>query len=94
LGCIGSRSSINYGCETGIRRGKKTILRYFDIANIDRYDAIIGTAFMHEHRLVPDVYERIVYSGGIHGDRIPALALGEEETILKERSNHKKEVQT
>jgi hypothetical protein len=68
LGCIGSRSSINYGCETEIRIGKKMIPRYFDIANIDCYDAIIGTAFMHEHRLVPDVYEKVVYSGGIQGE--------------------------
>jgi hypothetical protein len=88
LGCIGSRSSINYRCEMEIRISKKMIPRYFDIANIDRYDAIIGTVFMHEHRLMPDVYEKVIYSGGIQGEQIPALSLGEEEAILKECPNH------
>ncbi|KDQ51453.1 hypothetical protein JAAARDRAFT_140095 [Jaapia argillacea MUCL 33604] len=46
LGCVGSRSTIQFGTTTDITFGHNTIKHYFNIVNIDRYDAVLSTAFM------------------------------------------------
>lgn len=42
LGCVGSRSVINFGVRADMQLGARSKESYFDIANIDHYDAIIG----------------------------------------------------
>jgi hypothetical protein len=49
LAVTGSRSKINYGAWADVHLGSITPCTYFDIANIDGYDAILGTPFMWEH---------------------------------------------
>jgi hypothetical protein len=46
LGCFGSRSKINFGTETLIVFGTISANTYLDIANLDKYDAILGTPFL------------------------------------------------
>ncbi|KAL0565009.1 hypothetical protein V5O48_017024 [Marasmius crinis-equi] len=50
LGTKGSRSRINYGCEAefhlGDEQNNASGRNYFDVANIDRYDMVVGCAFM------------------------------------------------
>jgi hypothetical protein len=48
LACIGSRSSINHGTNTTIKFGHKLYDEYFDVANIEYYDAILGTPFLRK----------------------------------------------
>jgi hypothetical protein len=48
LACIGSRSTINYGMNTTIRFGRKIYNEYFDVANVEYYDAILGTPFLRK----------------------------------------------
>jgi hypothetical protein len=48
LACISSRSMINYGTNTTIRFGHKIYDEYFDIANVEYYDAIPGTPFLRK----------------------------------------------
>jgi hypothetical protein len=48
LACIGSRSSINYGMNTTIKFGRKLYNEYFDVANVEYYDAILGTPFLRK----------------------------------------------
>jgi hypothetical protein len=48
LACIGSRSTINYGTNTTIRFGCKLYDEYFDLANVEYYDAILGTPFLRK----------------------------------------------
>jgi hypothetical protein len=54
LGTAGSRSKINYGVNTHIVYGPIKTDHYFDVINIDRYDAILGTLFMRKHGIVLD----------------------------------------
>ena len=55
LGMIGSRSMINFGTRAHLELSTITENdAYLDVVNIDRYDMIIGTPFMHKHRLVLD----------------------------------------
>ncbi|KAF8586153.1 hypothetical protein K439DRAFT_1615300, partial [Ramaria rubella] len=46
LACVSSMSTINYGAHTNIHFGEHNIKEYFDIANIDYYNAILGTPFL------------------------------------------------
>jgi hypothetical protein len=48
LSCISSRSTINYGMNTTIRFGSKLYDKYFDIANVEYYNAILGTLFLRK----------------------------------------------
>jgi hypothetical protein len=46
LACIGSRSTINYGTHAIIKFGDHDIEEYFNIMNIEYYNAILGTPFL------------------------------------------------
>ena len=54
LACIGSRSMINYGTHATIKIGCKVVEEYFDIANIEHYDTILGTPFLRKMGIVLD----------------------------------------
>ena len=54
LACIGSKSIINYGANATIVFGNQSINEYFDVANIDYYDAILGTPFLRRMKLSLD----------------------------------------
>ena len=49
---MGSKSIINYGVNATIKYNEKELKEYFDIVNIDYYDAILGTPFLRKHELV------------------------------------------
>ncbi len=49
LGCVGSRSRINYGTRVPIRIGEDETAMYYDIVNLNQYDAVLGTPFMRQH---------------------------------------------
>ena len=89
LGCAGSRSSINYGCNTTFRMLDKTSPLYFDVVNIDRYDVIVGTTFMYNNRVVLDIYNRIIYFGGHINKTLRAFSPGEEAALLEEKEQLK-----
>ncbi|KAF8220232.1 hypothetical protein L208DRAFT_1335014 [Tricholoma matsutake] len=54
LGTVGSCSKINFGLFTDFEIGGVENTHYFDVVNIDRYDAILGTMFMRKHGIVLD----------------------------------------
>ena len=54
LACIGSQSMINYRTQVTIKLGHKVVEEYFDIANIEYYDAILGTPFLRKMGIVLD----------------------------------------
>ncbi|KAK0430568.1 hypothetical protein EV421DRAFT_1933848 [Armillaria borealis] len=54
LGTKGSHSQISHGCNASYKFGNARASisgddYYFDIASIDRYDAVLGTVFMRKH---------------------------------------------
>ena len=53
LAVTGSRSKINYGTWVPIEFGPVNAKVYFDIANIEGYDAILGTPFLWEYGVSP-----------------------------------------
>ena len=46
LVCVSSKSTISYGAMSTIAFGNQRIEEYFDVANIDYYDFILGTPFL------------------------------------------------
>ena len=53
LAVTGSCSKINYRTWVPIEFGPVTATTYFDIVNINGYDAILGTPFLWEHGVSP-----------------------------------------
>ena len=43
LACVSSKLTISYGTTSTIAFGNQRIEEYFDVANIDYYDVILGT---------------------------------------------------
>ena len=54
LACIGSRLMINYGTHVTIKIGCKVVEEYFDIADVEHYDMILGTPFLRKMGIVLD----------------------------------------
>ncbi|KAI0057642.1 hypothetical protein BV25DRAFT_1769138, partial [Artomyces pyxidatus] len=75
LGCVGSRSKINFGANVNLKFGPVDAPTYVDIVNIDRYDMIIGTPFLRKHGVNLDFEHQVVR---IRGAPIPVLSEGEE----------------
>jgi hypothetical protein len=79
LGCAGSRSKINFGTESQIKFGSIANNTYLDVANLDKYDSILGTLFLRKHGIMLDFdHNEIVIRGKL---RIPALPKGEGAAV-------------
>ena len=75
LGCVGSRSKINYSAKIGLKFASITNSTYLDVANLDKYDSILGTPFLRRHGISLDFEnQEIVIWGKLC---IPALPEGE-----------------
>jgi hypothetical protein len=81
LGCSGSRSKINFATISVVEFGSTTTKNYLDIANLDKYDCILGTLFLRKHGISLDFeFQEIVIHGKL---RIPALPEGEGASATK-----------
>ena len=54
LALTGSKSVINYGTNVTIKYEGEELKEYFNIINIDYYDAILGTPSLRKHEVVID----------------------------------------
>ena len=54
MAVTGSKSIINYGANTTIKYNEKELKEYFDIVNIDYYDAILGMPLSKKHKVIID----------------------------------------
>ncbi|KAI0361861.1 hypothetical protein OH77DRAFT_1371307, partial [Trametes cingulata] len=71
LGCAGSRSRINFGTRAPTTLAQFGADVYFDIANLDRYDAVLGTPFLRRFGVILDFKNNCVH---IDGHTYPALS--------------------
>ena len=63
LGCVGSCSRITHGAHAQLLIGAFSAQIYFDIANIDRYDCILGIPFLRQNAAVVDFGQQILCIG-------------------------------
>ncbi|KAF7985435.1 hypothetical protein HWV62_5165 [Athelia sp. TMB] len=86
LGCVGSRSKISYGAVAPISIFTIAEEMYFDVVNIDRYDAILGTPFLRKHGLSLDFKNGgIVIEGRFH----KTFSMSEELAYLAQKGGDK-----
>lgn len=85
LGTVGSRSMINYGVNAPVDLPGCTTA-YFDVVNIDSYDAVIGASFMRTHGIQLDFQTMEI---SMNGERIPGItlegALGAGDEVIARR---------
>ena len=84
LGTAGSRSIINRGAFALWEIGHRHITEnYFDVINIDRYDAIIGTIAMRKYNIIPVLSEEALLVGGLdNGTLYECLDEKEERAVV------------
>ena len=87
LGCKGSRSKINFGSEAVLRYGSINQPQYWDVVNLDRYDAIIGIGAMRKYGIAIDPANNRVT---VLGKPTPTLSEGEEGMIMEQRSAYRR----
>lgn len=85
LGTVGSQSKINFGVHAAVVVGNIKTQHYFDVFNIDKYDAIIGTLFMCQYGLLPDLKNDVLRFDNSKLC-IPALTLEEDHIEQAQRS--------
>ncbi|KAI0337370.1 hypothetical protein BDW22DRAFT_1304960, partial [Trametopsis cervina] len=49
LGCMGSHSKINFGCQAKLLMDGQEYLTYLDAVNLDHYDMVLGIPFLTTH---------------------------------------------
>ena len=89
LAVQGSRTKVNMGCKTRLRYQEVTEDRYFDIINLQNYDLILGTPFLHQHKIVMGFNPTTIVVGSkkslaITGQRVRTLASRATE-VLEDR---------
>lgn len=85
LGCVGSRTKINYGAWVNLSVGPVSQRHYVDVVNIDRYDLILGMVFCHKYGVVLDFQNRVIQIGGIQGDVVEAMPPEKEAELLRKK---------
>src|ERR1700720_1400000 len=89
LGCSGSRSEVNFATTVMINFELVHVLTFQDRANLDKYDCILGTAFMTKHKIVLDLgSHKIIIRGKMC---IPALPEGEGDIYQSKRDKKQNE---
>lgn len=83
LGTAGSRSVINFGVFAELEIGSvKDKNHYFDVVNLDRYDAIIGTRAMRSLGINLDFQKNLIQ---VMDKAITPLSEEEERTVIARR---------
>lgn len=82
LGCVGSKSKINFGTKVPVHIGTVAEDVYFDIVNLDRYDCVIGTPFMNKHGVCLNFGKRTIKVGR---EEIRGYTIAEEIDFIRRR---------
>jgi hypothetical protein len=90
LGCSSSRSKINFSTKTLIVFGTISANTYLDIANLDKYNTILGMLFMRKHGISLDFESlEIVIRRKLC---MPTLPEGEGATTAKIKPKNKEKL--
>ena len=65
LGCVRSRSKINFGMFQAIKLGSEELNTYLDVVNLDHYDIVLGIPFLKLNNVVLDMSENSIHVGGV-----------------------------
>ena len=65
LGCIGSHSKITHGGKSHIEIGSHSSKIYFNVANINHYDCILGIPFLQERKAILNFMDQKIHIGDV-----------------------------
>jgi hypothetical protein len=83
LGCKGSHSKTSFGAESELKLGPIDHPHYWDVVNLDKYDAILGTLAINKYSIVADPANgRILIKDHV----FPSLTEEEEHQALARQS--------
>ena len=86
MGTKGSRLCIYYGTNVDLKVLDQQAKHYFDIVNINRYDAILGTLWLNHYGAMLDCKEHVMRIGEME---LPTMdVLTEKYTIATGASAH------
>ncbi|KIJ44454.1 hypothetical protein M422DRAFT_252055 [Sphaerobolus stellatus SS14] len=90
LPCARSKSTVQYGLTAKILLGNQKYDEYFDIANVDYYDIILGTPFLCQFEVLLDFKNNCVKLGKLSfpnrfGNITPTKAEKNENCLLQEK---------
>jgi len=85
LGCVGSRSNVVFGTIAKAVFETKSANTYFDVANIDQYDIIMGIPYMTRNKITLDVANKTIIIDGKM--RIAALPHIKQESLTTKTLN-------
>ncbi|KAK7684481.1 hypothetical protein QCA50_012428 [Cerrena zonata] len=80
LGCVGSRSTINFGTRNVVTIGEERDKVYLDVVNVDHYDLILGVPFLQQFGVSLDFRDETIH---VRDQVIPSLQVGEEVRTAK-----------
>jgi hypothetical protein len=83
LGCKGSCSKMSFGVESQLKLGPIDHPHYWDVVNLDKYDAILSIPTMNKYSIIADpANSRILIKNHI----FPSLTEEEEHQALAQQS--------
>ncbi|KAF9489600.1 hypothetical protein BDN71DRAFT_1401365 [Pleurotus eryngii] len=82
LGTVGSSAKLQFGTNVNIQIMDIDDVEYCNVVNINQYDTILGTPFMHKHGIILD----FVINSIQHGTKaIQAMSTVEETIVMARR---------
>ena len=82
LGCVGSHLRITHGANAQMRIGAFDAQLYFDVANIDRYDCILGIPFLQQNAAIVNFSRQVLRIGR---GNVPMIQDSETVTVCATR---------
>ena len=82
LAVQGSRSKVNYGTKAHLEYRSISTERYFDIANLQNYDLILGTPFLFQNQVMVGLNDTSVVIGSV----TPVPIQGPQVQVLESQS--------
>ena len=85
LGCVGSKSVINFGVHVDVSLASNAERNYFDVVNLDHYDVVLGIPFMVKWGIILDFNQNCVRWRDV---TIPSTAMVELDERQRPRIIH------
>jgi hypothetical protein len=79
MGTKGSRSCIYYGTNTDLNILGRKNRHYFDVVNIEKYDAILGAPWLNTYKAMLDFDKHVVH---VHGGQITSFDVPTERSFV------------
>ncbi|KAJ3474828.1 hypothetical protein NLI96_g12233 [Meripilus lineatus] len=86
LGCVGSKSVINFGVHIDVSFAHNVDQNYFDVVNLDHYDVVLGIPFMVKWGIILDFAQNCVRWRNV---TIPSTATVELDEQQRPKIIHK-----